>query len=523
MINRADSEEHALNWPAVLALFRKYVLLIFAISASLIVGVWLTLQVYFTELYETKASLLVKIGRENAEVPSTVQNGSVFSPGVRIADINSEVQMLSARAHVETVVKTFGVEAFRNVLAVPDSIWGYPKYYVRRTARWAKGIYKEFLILANLKKRLTEEEDAILLVEYGTKVEPVKESDVLMLKVRLPSAKLAVDTANALLQNYLARRAEVRKENAGTEFFTSQLADHQQQLERLGATRSAVRQQFGLSSPAEQRTNLLRQLSELETSVTEGQAEVERLLKERETIAGALRNSDLLPTEQVSAQNVSAQAIKQRITALELERTKLASRYVADSEVITKIDEEMADLRAMLDSEAPMVVATVTSTVNPLQKDLQDRTIRIEGLQRELEKRKEPVKRIHAELARLSEGTDAFEQAEREYRIGEQFYMLNAKKFQEARLSEDLDQRRIANVSIIAPPEMPIEPIYPRKMFIMAIAIPVALMIGLLVAALLETMEDRILTENDLIESGEMDYLGSYAVPSVRRADRMAG
>src|SRR6266850_3882741 len=169
-----------------------------------LLGAWGTLQVFFTDLYETQASLLVKVGRENVEVPVTVQKGQVFSQGVRIADINSEVQMLSSPAIVEAVVDHFGPATFRNVLKEPTSIWGYPKYYLKRTAREVKALYKEFLIAVNLKKRLEERDEIVLAVADGVKVEPVKDSDVLILKMRLPSGELAVDVANQILKEYMA-------------------------------------------------------------------------------------------------------------------------------------------------------------------------------------------------------------------------------------------------------------------------------------------------------------------------------
>src|SRR5262249_44167407 len=50
-----------------------------------------------TERYETTANVLVKLGRENTEVPATVQKGSVTTSGVRKEELQTEVQMLSSR------------------------------------------------------------------------------------------------------------------------------------------------------------------------------------------------------------------------------------------------------------------------------------------------------------------------------------------------------------------------------------------------------------------------------------------
>jgi len=86
--------------------------------------------------------------------------------------------------------------------------------------------------------------------------------------------------------------------------------------------------------------------------------------------------------------------------------------------------------------------------------------------------------------------------------------MLYGKRLGEARMSEELDAQRLTNVAIVAPPETPIEPAYPRKLFIMGIAMAVSLVLGIALAALVETTDDRIVDERSVIQLGETAYLG---------------
>ena len=66
--------------------------------------------------------------------------------------------------------------------------------------------------------------------------------------------------------------------------------------------------------------------------------------------------------------------------------------------------------------------------------------------------------------------------------------------------------------SDLAPPGDPIEPVYPPKPFIMAIAPAVGLLLGIAYAALLESMEDRIRTGTDLEAIQGINYLGTYTL-----------
>jgi polysaccharide biosynthesis protein PslE len=510
-------EQHSLTWTDLFALVRKYTWVVLAVCLAFTVGAWVVLQVFYTDEYETQTYILVKIGRENAQIPASVQNGSILTQGVRIQDINSEVQMLSSIKLTEAVVDQFGPDAFKSVLNEPEGIWGYPKYYLKKTARYVKNLYKEFLIAANIKKRLTPREDAVEALAYGTKVEPVKESDVLTLKVRLPSAKLAVDCANALLAQYMVSRTQVRRTAAGTDFFDTELKTLKDKLAQLRDERAEVRRKWELSSPAEQRSNLLRELAEIRDKLDTSSAEITRLNRQREIVSQNVNSSPaMLTKEQVTAQNPSIQSIKERLTSLELERAKMAERYAPQSEVLTKADAEIASLRMLLTQEAATVVATVTTQANPLKqeldKDLENHEVQLAGLESERNQLSEPVSRIRSELSRLDQGSDEFETVERDYQIAEQFYLADVKKLEDAKLNDQLDRRRVENVSIIAPPDDPIEPVYPPKPFIMAIAPAVGLLLGIAYAALLESMEDRIRTGADLEAIQGINYLGTFTL-----------
>src|SRR5262245_10815149 len=92
----SELESHNLGWSTISALLARYRWLILAVFLVTVLTGWAVLQVFFTELYESQSTALVKLGRETTEVPSSVTNGNVLSQGVRVQDINSEVQLLSS-------------------------------------------------------------------------------------------------------------------------------------------------------------------------------------------------------------------------------------------------------------------------------------------------------------------------------------------------------------------------------------------------------------------------------------------
>jgi uncharacterized protein involved in exopolysaccharide biosynthesis len=418
---------------------------------------------------------------------------------------------------VDAVVDRLGPDAFKSELAPPKSWTGYPKYYFKMIARSAREYWSEFLIQVNLDKRITPREKAILAVAGGIKVSPVKDSDILSLQVRMPGAQLSVDVANALLDDYLRRRTIVRRAPAGSDFFNSQLERARQRMERLQADRASIKARWDLSAPEEQRSQYLKQLSSIQTDLDQNEAEVAKVKKQRELMAERLTAiPDEIRKEEVDSSNPSIQSIKERITALQVERSKTATRYQPGSELLQKIDSEIADLQSALSKEQATILSSVTSESNPLKREfrsgLEQQSVQIAGLETRNNVLRKPAAQLGEQLRNLNRGMDTLEAAEREYRLAEQDYLLYSKRLDESRMSELLDNQRVANVSLVEPPETPIKPVAPKKMFLMEIAMPVALLLGIALAALLETMDDRIVDETGILSLEGVAYLGTVEI-----------
>ena len=509
-----ENESHSISWDTLGTLLRRYRWVILVVFLFTVVTGWGVLQIFFTDLYETQAVILVKVGRETSEIPSTMVSGSLLSQGVRIQDINSEVQMLSASFLVEAAIDKMGPDLFKSVLKAPDSILGYPKYWLKMAARELKGVYKEALYALNLQKRLTLREEVILGVVGSLKLEPIKESDVLVLKLRLPSPELAVRTAEEILQGYLKRRGSFRHNPGAREYFDQQTQFYRAQMNALGKERAKVRESWGLSSAGEQRSLLLKQLSDLEGERIMTAGQIRKLEQERmDMLTNLARMPAKITKEETFSRNPTLQSFRERITNLQMERAKLLGRYQPGSELVNQVETEISTLEKSLERESPTVLAVVTSENNPLRKEfekgVEERAVAIAGLQMRALRLEEPQGAMRKHLDALNQGSDDLERVERDYRVAEQTYLAFHKRMGEAKLSEGMDSRDVANVSVISSPNLPMEPVYPRKLFIMGMLLPVALLLGIGIAALMESMNDRIRNESDLILIPGVAYLGS--------------
>jgi uncharacterized protein involved in exopolysaccharide biosynthesis len=512
----SDFESRSVCWDDVEAFLIRRWKLILGVFLATCLGTYTALQL-MTERYDTSASLMVKIGRENAEIPSTVQKTGLVTGGVNEQVVNSEIQMLTSPSLAEEVVNRVGVAAFKAPLAPPKSLLALPKYYVKRFFRWAKRAGNEALIALDLKRRLTDREAAVTSVVDSLQVQAEKNSQVISIHLELPDPELGRRVVKELVDLYLVRHANVYQDSDVNGFFAVQLREKEDELKHLLAKRAETRNKYALSSVAEQRSLLLKQLSDIKTQIQLDQSEEVMLSKQRDVMTVRLTQvPPELQSSKIQTQNPSIQSIRDRLTSLQLEHAKLASRYVAHAGPLAKNEEEIAELNALLSGEQPTLLGNVTSQPNPVRlnftEGIEQDEVRIQGLHAKSTALLGPLGKIEQRLKNLNVGEDQLHDIQREIELSEQSYNSYAKDLEESRISQQMDSRRIANVSLISAPASSYQPVYPRKLLIMEVALPLGFFFGLAFAGLIEYMDDTVRCSKDLDELNDLPCLGSFRI-----------
>lgn len=460
-------------WRDLLPALRRYRWAIAIVFALTVVSAYVTVEFVLWERYESRAHLLVKLGRENAEVPSTVQNSALFTSGIREQELKSIVHVLTSRDVADEVVNRVGVEAFMFNPAEPKTFFQTVKYHVKMTARWVKARYNDFLILINLKKALSDRDKAILAVEGALNVAVEKESDVIAVRVGTPGPDLSVQVNNALIDIFFDKYMRLHKSNESLQFFDQQTEELREKLKALDLQRDGIREGFGLSSATEQRTLLLQRRNEAARLADQAEGEKRTLLEQQRVMQGRV---DSLPQAQESSSVVTP-----------------ASPYRRSQ------------------------VGSVTSELNPVResfrRSIEETKARMAGLDATIAKQRQVIATLQSEIQRLDKGEDELETLNRERKMAEANYLTYSKRREEARIREALDKQQVANVILMSPPSRPMEPVAPRKLLIMAIALGAGLLLGVGLALLLEYLRDSVDTPRDLADIEGAAFLGTYTAP----------
>jgi succinoglycan biosynthesis transport protein ExoP len=339
--------------------------------------------------------------------------------------------------------------------------------------------------------------------------------------VELPDSAFCVDVTNTLLGLYLEEHQRAWRSPQSKGFFLAQREENRQQLEDLEKVRDRIRAKWSLSSINEQRSALLKELSDLNNQIESDKAEINDLRRQSAVMTTRV---DALPERQnsteVQTQNSSIQSIKERLTTLELERAKLLSRYQPGREPVKKVEAEISDLRDLLNSQPPTLLGSVSSEINPIRQTftqgVEQYRVKIAGLEEKNRTLAEGANEMQRQLRALNEGEDQLDAVERDLKVAQDNYLTYAKRMEEDRISEELDFSHVSNVVILSPASTPLEPVYPRRLLIMAVALGLGLVLGMALAFLLEYLDDTIRESQDIADMEDLHVLGTFHVSQHR-------
>lgn len=480
-LSRTEPELPSIAWDDLRSTLLRNRWLIAAIAVMVVVGAYASLQ-FVSWKYEASARVLVKLGRENTELPAAVLKGGLLTTGVRKEEINSEIQLLTSEDLIEQVVNDMGYERFMFAPKRPDNLFGLIKYYLKIAYRVFKSTVDDAAIALGLHPEYTDRQKVVMALQRNLQVVREKDSDVIGIRLRLPDPGLAVATVDKLLDDYVDRHISVRRHGNVKNFFSRQAEEYQLQLMAIEESRDTLRKQLGISDIGQQRALSLQRIDQLDKQRRKWAAERSRLPDADNATKPEIVERMNLPAVTADTLPIIQREIVERRLAME----KLLQSYGRDSRPARTLESEITALQAVMR----------------------------QGLDTLIEENATQLRKEHGKLNQLDKGADKLLQLERERSLAETNYLAYAKRGEEAEVSEKMDLRRVSNIAILAPPVMPIKPVAPKKMLIMGLSLPVGLLIALGIVLLREYLNDRVRTARDLRALGGLEYLGRFRLTS---------
>ncbi|MEP7300047.1 MAG: Wzz/FepE/Etk N-terminal domain-containing protein [Caldimonas sp.] len=431
-------------------------------------GVLLALP-FMTPAYETSASVLVKLGREQSAPPLAGSPGQ--GAGLkRPEDVISEIEILKSQALMEQLVNSFGIDYFY-FRPAPQTLFQRVKEVARTVARAFGDAYTEVLISIGLEKRLTRFQQVVATLQASLRAEAVKRADVIDVTLLAADPKAGVEVLTRLLQIYQAEHIRVFKTPGATEFLAARVEALKVDLQKVEAERRAFGARGAVWDYDEQRKLLLQRQQEARLGLLRNQQELGRLRSEIAQAEGAMkRPAGETRMGRVEQSNPAVQAIQLRIVERRAALAKLRLNYADDSTRIRDEEAELANLEKLLAGTPALVVQSETFETDLSRRDLErglaERNNRVPGVEALIERQLVDVQAIERELLRLDALGEESRKLQREVSLIDQSYQLFVRRLDEARISEALDAARISNVALIGPPTSSARPVRPKAMLL---------------------------------------------------------
>jgi uncharacterized protein involved in exopolysaccharide biosynthesis len=388
-----------------------------------------------TPVYEANARLLVKIGREYISQPEVGEGQNLMMldhEGI----INSEIQILNNQELIEEVVTTMGVDALYSSLV--DNSW----------------------------PQTTQVEVAVGQFISSLEVWGVDKSSVIGVSFQHHDPVVAEKSLALLIDLFKEKHLEVFS-NPQSSFLEQQLVNYKQQLKASESALEAFKQQYKVYSVEEQRSLLLQQQVNLDTvlkSINNRIAELQKkIAAHREQLQDIAQSTDRYT--QTARDGILVDA-ENRLLELQLkEQELLAKNYREDGRLVGNVRNEIQLVKNFLEAQEENI-RRKTLTTNPVYQGLEQEMLKAEA---ELASQKAKAVTIAQQLSQLERKIQTVDQKQNELRnlqrelsINENNYQTYVAKLEEARISDDLDRQKIANISVIKEPVASGKPVKPN-------------------------------------------------------------
>jgi uncharacterized protein involved in exopolysaccharide biosynthesis len=364
-----------------------------------------------------------------------------------------------------------------------------------------------------------EQERALDKLQKNLQVSPVLKANMIRVRYSAPSPNQAVEVLEALAAAYPEQHLQLHGNPGEMGFFDSQAADADKKLKDAENQLLVFQQESGVVSASDQKQMLLTRQIELQVALHQAEAELQDAVKRVASIKPRVEAmSKRIDTQTRRLPNqYSVERLNTMLTELQNRRTELVSKYRPGERIVTQLDQQIADTKKALQSAEGSVATEQVSDVNPLREGLETELERAQATQAGLEGRiqamKAQVAAYRGQLARLETLAPREEELQRNAKVAESNYMLYAKKREEARISQRMDEQKIANVVLAEQPRFPVLP--KSRAGFLAVMYALGLLVGALLVGLISRMRQTIETPWALEEIASVPVLGTVPVHSL--------
>ena len=407
----------------------KHIILISFISSiiiTLLIAFVLPID-YFKTQYVARSVLMVKFGREFSAISEV---GEGRPPINQEAIVNAEMQILTSRDLIDKVITEMGT---LNI---------YPK------------LAKENIAGVALQ------ELAITTFLQNVFVKDVKRSNLIEVYFRHENPYVAAKALGYLIDFFKEKHLQVFSDSKTT-FLEEQLKSYEENLKESETKLAMYKQQYNVVDLNGQKGILLKLHADIDLVLRTEQSRVSELQRRYDFT----KNQKEIVTEGVTND------IRVKLNEAQRKEQDLLQRYSENNRTIIEVRKQIQLLKDQLQKQEEDIRKAELTRIDTELKPLESKVASLRRQQEQLNK----------EIQVLDSRDKEHRELQRNLINNEANYTTYLKKFEESRIQEDMDQKKMTNIIVVQKATAPIQPIPSNrnKVLLAGIFLSIAFSFGL--------------------------------------------
>jgi uncharacterized protein involved in exopolysaccharide biosynthesis len=407
------------------------------------------------QFFKAKAVIMVNLGREFVPIPE-VTDMRVPAPSHE-AIMNTERELITGRELTSTVISTMGIE----------------------------NVYPE-----STKNKLTPEQRQEIAVQKFSKSIQAKRvggSNMIEVYFQSDNPKFAADALRALIESLKDRHLQVFR-NVNFPFLQEQLAFCAEKLQDAQNRLAGFKQANKMFSGDEHGNALVGQRIQLNTQLMQ---ETSRLSELKQKLHFVKSRPAIFYT--------NTGELRTQLNILRRKEQDLAQKFRDESTVILAVRDDIRLVEQQLNDQEKHLR---DAEYYKIEADIKAVEIRVASLT-------EQIRRLDGEIHGIGRSSVELQDLKRQVAENESNYRIYLKKVEEARISDNMDQKRMTNITIVQEPSVPSHPVGPNRQKTFNMGLLAALLFSVAIGVAFEYIPQVFQTPDAVVQRLKIPLLAT--------------
>jgi polysaccharide biosynthesis transport protein len=336
--------------------------------------------------------------------------------------------------------------------------------------------------------------------EPHVRVTGLRNTNVIEVTVQSPDREMAARVANTMLSHYLERTRllSLQEITQARVFVEKEARKARHELQRAEDTLLSFRRANRVAEQTAEQQNRAQELGDLEARHRETAINMRRLQSQMREVRHLLTQQGHERLVSIGQKNPGVDSLQSKLAEAQVDRATLLNSYQPGSPEVRAVEAQITSLQAQLAAE-PLEQRIPLHLPNDRYDKLLDRLdtyqTELEGLQTQYAEIDARLEQKREHLNQLGPWEVRLAQMQRDREIAEKSYLNLVNKLQDLQIRENA---RRSTARIIESAQVPTDPIRPRPVLNLALALMIALCLGFCLAFLQEYLDDRITSAEEV-------------------------